>query len=132
MAHRLVTTAVVGGAFVLLSHGAAWAQGGGGGNGGGPQRPVQGVGTPGTVPVWTGTTTLGDSHIQSGAAVTISAPLQVSGTATLDGGGGNIAVAGSQGTGLSGSGTQRGLTGTGPTGVYGSGNNAGVHGESSS
>src|SRR5262245_59856233 len=41
---------------------------------------VQGSGTLGTVPVWNGTTSLGDSHIQSGTQVTVNVPLQVSGT----------------------------------------------------
>jgi hypothetical protein len=47
-----------------------------------PNKPTQvtGSGTPGTVPVWNGTTSLGDSHIQSGTQVTVNVPLQVSGT----------------------------------------------------
>jgi hypothetical protein len=87
---------------------------------------VTGSGTPGTVPVWTGDgTMLTDSVIQSGpAGLNVSRPLQVSGTATLDGGGGNIAVAGSNGTGLSASGTTNGVVGTssgGGAGVLGNG-----------
>jgi hypothetical protein len=97
---------------------------------------VQGTGTPGTVPVWVDSTTIGDSIIQNGTAVTIPAPLQVTGTVTMDGGGGNIAVAGANGTGLSASGTSGGVVGTSSgsgAGVVGQGGSgAGVFGSSPS
>jgi len=102
---------------------------------------VQGVGTAGVIPVWTGPATLADSHIQSGAAVTINVPLNVSGTVTMDnglnvsgftkidGGGGNIAVAGQGGIGISGQGTNLGVLAIGEIGVSGTGTNGpGVQG----
>lgn len=117
---------------VLLSSGQATTQGQG------PTvQPVNGSGTPGTVPVWTESgKTLSDSLIQSnGSAVTVSAPLRVFGRVTMNGGGGNSAVAGLAGIGLSASGTGRGLigngSGAGSTGVNGNGGLYGVLGISS-
>jgi hypothetical protein len=115
---RLTRATLTLGLLVSLSVGQAAAQGRGGGGGGGTGSTVQGTGTAGTVPVWNGTTLLGDSLIQSGTAVTVTAPLQVNGVATLGPVGGDFAIAGSSGIGLSGTGTQAGVTGTGSTAIF--------------
>lgn len=102
-------------------------------------KPPSGSGTPGTVPVWTGTATLGDSRITSGATVSVAAPLRVNGgsedaiVGTTDGATGVTGFASGTGvlgfsTGFSGvtgitndSGISAGVFGMGPTlGVFGS------------
>jgi hypothetical protein len=66
-----------------------------------PVPPVPwGKGTPRTVPVWTGSgTTLGDSHIHdNGAMVTVTSPMQVSGSGNTAG----VSASSTDGTGVAG------------------------------
>jgi hypothetical protein len=101
---------------------------------------VQGSGTAGTVPVWTGTTTIGNSHIQdNGNTLTLTEPISggvnVSGAVNVSGpvnaadGSGDIAIlAGNGGVGVRGQGSTIGVQGQGETGIEGDGTRYGVHG----
>jgi len=106
MRHRAASIVLLVGGMFFVLEGHAAAQG--------PPVSVgvNGRGTPGTVPVWTGSgKTLTDSHIQdNGSVVNLSLPLQVSG-----GAGNGPAVVGSStnGTGVSGfSSNNNGVTGS--------------------
>ena len=123
-------------ALLFVTNGNAAAQGQGGNS---PSTPLQGTGTPGTVPVWVGNKTLGDSHIRdNGSSLTLTAPISggvnvsgsvnVSGTVNATDSSGGIAVlAGNGGVGVRGQGTI-GVEGLGSTGVQGDGTNVGVYG----
>src|SRR5262245_20365628 len=73
MAHRMAVVAVFVGGVFLVASGRVAAQGP-------PGRPVNGSGTPGTIPVLTGSGgTLKDSHIEDdGTVISVSEPLHVS------------------------------------------------------
>jgi hypothetical protein len=85
--------------------------------------PVQGSGTPGTVPLWTGSgSTLTNSHIQdNGSRIHVGLPLSANNNT------GDAANIASNGTGVFGKGSKIGVTGQGNMGVQATGTTYGVH-----
>src|SRR5262245_21794865 len=100
------------------------------------KAPVTGSGTPGIVPVWTGTATIGDSHVQDdGSTVSVGLPMNVKGVVNVSGpinaidrNGGIAVLAGNGGVGVRGQGTTMGVQGQGDTGIKGDGTRYGIHG----
>jgi hypothetical protein len=100
------------------------------------KAPVTGSGTPGIVPVWTGTATIGDSHVQDdGSTVSVGLPMNVKGVVNVSGpinaidrNGGIAVLAGNGGVGVRGQGTTMGVQGQGDIGVQGQGD-TGIKGD---
>jgi len=131
MTYRMVSIVGLVGGIVLSMNGLAAAQGPPSSTG------VNGSGTPGTVPLWTGSgRTLTNSHIQdNGSSVNVSLPL----SASASGNGPTVSASGTNGVGVAGSSSgNHGVSGFasgtsgGRAGVAGFGSERGVLGFASS